>query len=104
MEIQYHAFYITIIKPKTISKWTVIFHLQIQETSSLIKTILDVQPRMSSGGGAKSNDEIVFELADSILGKVMEKLDLENAKADMFEVWMSNKLKYCIPYNSAWTF
>ena len=58
---------------------------------------------MSSGGGAKSNDEIVFELADSILGKVMEKLDLENAKADMFEVLGSNKFQYHIPNSFVWT-
>ena len=45
-----------------------------------------MQPRLSSGGGAKSSDEIVYELADSILGKLMDKLDIDNAKAEMFEV------------------
>ncbi|KAK3599709.1 hypothetical protein CHS0354_037182 [Potamilus streckersoni] len=58
---------------------------QRQETNSLIFTILDVQPRLSSGGGGKSNDEIVYELAESILGKVMDKLDIEQANQEMFQ-------------------
>ena len=51
--------------------------LQAEETNTLIFTILDVQPRLSSGGTGKSNDEIVYELADSILEKLMDKLDIE---------------------------
>uniref|UniRef100_A0A8D3AZ06 Dynein, axonemal, heavy chain 6 n=1 Tax=Scophthalmus maximus TaxID=52904 RepID=A0A8D3AZ06_SCOMX len=38
-----------------------------QETMILINTILDVNPRSSALHGAKSNDEIVCELAESIL-------------------------------------
>ena len=57
---------------------------QIQETSYLITTILDVQPRVSSGGSGKSNDEIVYELADSILAKLPDKLDLEKAPQILF--------------------
>jgi hypothetical protein len=37
---------------------------------TLINTILEVQPRSSARGGGKSNDEIVHELADSILSKI----------------------------------
>uniref|UniRef100_A0A8D3CE91 Dynein, axonemal, heavy chain 6 n=1 Tax=Scophthalmus maximus TaxID=52904 RepID=A0A8D3CE91_SCOMX len=40
---------------------------QRQETMILINTILDVNPRSSALHGAKSNDEIVCELAESIL-------------------------------------
>ena len=58
----------------------------MQETHSLINTILDMQPRMSSGGSGKSNDDIVYEVAESILEKLMDKLDLDNAKQEMFEV------------------
>ncbi|XP_077994098.1 dynein axonemal heavy chain 6-like [Glandiceps talaboti] len=58
---------------------------QIQETNALIYTILDVQPRMASTGGGKSNDEIVFELADSILEKLPDKLDIEEANQEMFK-------------------
>jgi len=56
-----------------------------QETLYLINTILDVQPRVSSGGGGKSNDEIVFELADSILSKLPDKLDIDTAPQALFE-------------------
>ncbi|XP_064645339.1 dynein axonemal heavy chain 6-like [Lineus longissimus] len=58
---------------------------QTQETLALINTILEVQPRMSSGGGGKSNDDIVYELAESIEAKLMDKLNIENAHEDMFE-------------------
>ena len=41
---------------------------------------------MASSGGGKTNDQIVYELAESILGKVPEKLDLDKAMQGMFEV------------------
>ena len=41
---------------------------------------------MASSGGGKTNDQIVYELAESILGKVPEKLDLDKAIPGMFEV------------------
>jgi len=44
-----------------------------------------MQPRLSSAGGGKSNDEIVYELAESVLGKLMDKLDIEEANSEMFE-------------------
>ena len=40
---------------------------------------------MSSGGGGKSNDDIVYEMAEGILGKIMDKLDIEEANSEMFE-------------------
>uniref|UniRef100_A0A3Q3WB21 Dynein, axonemal, heavy chain 6 n=1 Tax=Mola mola TaxID=94237 RepID=A0A3Q3WB21_MOLML len=46
---------------------------QRQETMTLISTILDVNPRSSAQHGAKSNDEIVCELAESILLKLPGK-------------------------------
>ncbi|KAK6493365.1 dynein heavy chain 6 [Huso huso] len=57
---------------------------QRQETSTLINTILEVQPRSSARGTGKSNDEIVQELADSILAKLPEKLDMEAASEGLF--------------------
>lgn len=43
---------------------------QRKETNSLISTILDVNPRSSAQQGGKSNDEIVCDLAESILIKL----------------------------------
>jgi len=58
---------------------------QIQETNVLVRSILEVQPRMSTGGSGKTSDEIVYELADSILGKLPDVLDMENAHKDLFK-------------------
>ncbi|XP_054635035.1 dynein axonemal heavy chain 6 isoform X2 [Dunckerocampus dactyliophorus] len=58
---------------------------QRQETMNLINTILDVNPRSSAQMGAKSNDEIVCELADSILAKLPESLDMDEAIESIFE-------------------
>ena len=50
-----------------------------------MNTILEVQPRLGGGSGGKSNDEIVYELSESILEKIIEKLDIDEAKPEMFE-------------------
>ena len=60
--------------------------LQTQETNALVNQILEVQPRMASSGGGKSNDEIVNELAESILYKIPDKLDIDKALPELFEV------------------
>ncbi|XP_072525800.1 dynein axonemal heavy chain 6 [Salminus brasiliensis] len=57
---------------------------QRQETLTVINTILEVQPRSSAGGGGKSNDEVVHELADSILAKIPEKIDMDGAAESLF--------------------
>ncbi|XP_072261492.1 dynein axonemal heavy chain 6 [Pyxicephalus adspersus] len=57
---------------------------QRKETSTLINTILEVQPRSTARGTGKSNDEIVSELAASILSKLPEKLDMEAASETLF--------------------
>ncbi|XP_023668206.2 dynein axonemal heavy chain 6 [Paramormyrops kingsleyae] len=57
---------------------------QRQETMSLISTILEVQPRSTACGGGKSNDEMVLELADSILEKIPERLDMDAATESLF--------------------
>ncbi|XP_029367943.1 dynein heavy chain 6, axonemal [Echeneis naucrates] len=58
---------------------------QRQETINLINTILDVNPRSSAQHGAKSSDEIVCELADSILARLPEHLDMSDAVEALFE-------------------
>ncbi|XP_066430423.1 dynein axonemal heavy chain 6 isoform X2 [Eleutherodactylus coqui] len=57
---------------------------QRKETSTLINTILDIQPRSTSRGAGKSNDEIVSELAASILSKLPDKLDIADASEMLF--------------------
>ena len=59
---------------------------QTQETTTLITTILDVQPRLASSGGGRTSDEIVYELADSILSKLPDMLDMDKADKAIFEV------------------
>ena len=41
---------------------------------------------MASSSGGKTNDEIVDELAENILGKIPDKLDIDKALPEMFEV------------------
>ncbi|XP_075463117.1 dynein axonemal heavy chain 6 isoform X2 [Ascaphus truei] len=57
---------------------------QRNETNTLINTILDVQPRSTARGAGKSNDEIVSELATSILSKLPDKLDMDTASETLF--------------------
>uniref|UniRef100_K7FYG4 Dynein axonemal heavy chain 6 n=1 Tax=Pelodiscus sinensis TaxID=13735 RepID=K7FYG4_PELSI len=57
---------------------------QRKETSTLITTMLEVQPRSTAQGSGKSNDEIVQELASTILTKLSGKLDLDTASESLF--------------------
>uniref|UniRef100_A0A8C4KUF5 Dynein axonemal heavy chain 6 n=1 Tax=Equus asinus asinus TaxID=83772 RepID=A0A8C4KUF5_EQUAS len=57
---------------------------QYKETNTLINIILEVQPRSSSGGEGKSNDEIVQELVSSVRTRVPEKLEMESASESLF--------------------
>ncbi|KAI4587317.1 hypothetical protein MJG53_005104 [Ovis ammon polii x Ovis aries] len=50
---------------------------QYKETNTLINTILEVQPRSSSGGEGKSNDEIVQELVASVRTRVPDELSFK---------------------------
>ena len=45
-----------------------------------------MQPRQTGGGSGKSSDTIVYEMAAGILEKVVDHLDIDEARADMFEV------------------
>ncbi|XP_028284655.1 dynein heavy chain 6, axonemal [Parambassis ranga] len=65
---------------------------QRHETMTLINTILEVNPRSSASHGAKSNDEIVCELAASILAKLPERLDMDKAVESLFVRDSNNRL------------
>lgn len=42
---------------------------------------------MASTSGGKTSDEIVYELAENILGKIPDKLDIDKGLPVMFEVF-----------------
>ena len=37
--------------------------MRLQETESILRTVLSIQPRTTDGGGGRSNDDIVAEIA-----------------------------------------
>jgi len=57
-----------------------------------VLTVLDMQPRQTGGGTGKSSDTIVYEMAAEILDQVVDKLDIDEARPDMFEVNQNNTL------------
>ena len=52
----------------------------------MVRSILEVQPRMSTGGSGKTSDEIVYDLSESILSKLPDVLDMEKADKSLLEV------------------
>ncbi|KAM9845816.1 dynein axonemal heavy chain 6 [Aulostomus maculatus] len=58
--------------------------VQHQESLSLIKTILDMSPHSSASSEAKSNDEIVNKLAETILATLPESVDMDEAVETLF--------------------
>eukprot|EP00899_Mesostigma_viride_P007437 jgi/Mesvir1/16695/Mv15092-RA.1 len=56
---------------------------QAQETRKILDTILSVQPRIDTGGGGgKSSDEMILEMADDILKSLPKKFRREDAHND----------------------
>ncbi|KAI9190457.1 hypothetical protein H9P43_001891 [Blastocladiella emersonii ATCC 22665] len=50
---------------------------QLQETKRLLRTVLEVQPRLVSAGGGKSPEDVVTEVAQSILARLPPPLVVE---------------------------
>lgn len=50
---------------------------QVKETQSILRTILESQPRAGGTAEGKSSDEIVYELADNIRNVIMRKVENE---------------------------
>ncbi|CAI2733353.1 unnamed protein product [Schistosoma spindalis] len=59
---------------------------QLQETNNLLSTILHVQPRTTTLSTGKTNDDLIYEQADSILKKLPEKINIEDARLDLFDM------------------
>ncbi|KAG7222943.1 hypothetical protein INR49_015970 [Caranx melampygus] len=57
---------------------------QRHETLTLINIILDVNLSSSAQHGAKSNDDIVCELAESILDRIPERINMDEAVEALF--------------------
>lgn len=58
---------------------------QAQESEKIVQTILSIQPRMQTGNGGKTQDEIVMELAIELEGQLPQLLDRASAKKDLFK-------------------
>ncbi|KAF5287317.1 hypothetical protein FQR65_LT02190 [Abscondita terminalis] len=65
---------------------------QIKETQIVIKTIMECQPRASVKGTAKSNDDIVFELAEGIVACILKKISTDEAHPHLFKRDQKNRL------------
>uniref|UniRef100_A0A1B6CU24 AAA+ ATPase domain-containing protein n=1 Tax=Clastoptera arizonana TaxID=38151 RepID=A0A1B6CU24_9HEMI len=59
---------------------------QTKETSSVIFTIMDIQPRESAGVEGKSSDDIVYELSDTIISRIITKIDKDQARASIIKL------------------
>nr|VZI46920.1 unnamed protein product [Spirometra erinaceieuropaei] len=57
---------------------------QQKETRTLLRTILEIQPKSGGGEKGQTPDDIVFDLAGDILARLPEKIDIEQARADHF--------------------
>uniref|UniRef100_A0A0R3WKD5 Dynein heavy chain 7, axonemal n=1 Tax=Hydatigena taeniaeformis TaxID=6205 RepID=A0A0R3WKD5_HYDTA len=55
-----------------------------KETSKLLSTILDVQPRTSGRKEGRTSDEVVYDLSGSLLAALPTPIALEKARADLF--------------------
>lgn len=53
---------------------------QRQETDTILRTVLSIQPRAVEGGGGKSSDEVVAETAQKIESNLPSNLNKEQAK------------------------
>jgi len=57
---------------------------QQQESTRVVRTVLSIQPRLASGGGGLTPDEIVLEKAKEILDKLPELLSEEEGDKNIF--------------------
>ncbi|ERL87542.1 hypothetical protein D910_04933 [Dendroctonus ponderosae] len=58
---------------------------QIKETQTVIRTIMECQPRSDGGGEGKSSDEIVYELADSVINAIIPQIQSEEVNIYLFK-------------------
>lgn len=59
---------------------------QRQESNRMFTTIMSIQPRIGASGGGASEEELAFDMAETILSQVPEDLSKEEAHHGIFHV------------------
>lgn len=59
---------------------------QNKETTTLIQTIVDVQPRAGGGGGGETPDQIVWRICDQTRSSVLHKIDRSQINPFLMEL------------------
>jgi dynein heavy chain len=59
---------------------------KVKETQAVIMIITDIQLRESPGSAGKSNDDIVYELAGTILGRLIETINADECLPSLLQV------------------
>jgi dynein heavy chain len=57
---------------------------QTKESTEMLTTIISLQPRTGGGGGAKTSDEVVGEVADDLVSRLPKALNVKEAAASTF--------------------
>lgn len=52
----------------------------------MMMTLLEIQPKESPGSNEKSSDDIVYELAETILGKLIETINADECLPSLLQV------------------
>lgn len=58
---------------------------QMQESNTMVETVLGIQPRIASVAGGLSPDQIVLARSKQLLDDTPESLDREEGKKEMFK-------------------
>lgn len=59
---------------------------EMNQVKDFIDTVLLMQPRMSAGKAARSPEQIVDEMANDMLKRMPEPLDVDRAHDKTFEI------------------
>ncbi|XP_046489725.1 dynein axonemal heavy chain 6 [Neodiprion pinetum] len=58
---------------------------QLRETKTVLNTIMEVQPRVSTAGEGKSSSELAFELADMVMERIILSIDASECNPNHLE-------------------
>ena len=65
----------------------------MKESKTMLETILEVQPKVGVGKEGKSDSEIAYELADTIMSRIDLKIDIDTCNVDHLKVIISSIYK-----------